>query len=211
MAGEARSSQTMSYRETLRSLCTQHSGSKQNPHQFSRAVVGLNDGSQVPCVVEELNEHGAYLTLSGRPSHQCPLHVGDHVAVHIFQAGGVVDSMIVDATVTRIANDAGLGMAVRFCAAEQDEHNPHNDLSSDDWMTEVPEIARRGANVQLKKISHKRDAPKLKTPARVAGLRTSLAGTVNLGRLVRPTLWAGLISSVLALFILFGDWLQAVL
>ena len=212
MASEARASHSKSYRDALRSICTEHSGSRQDPHQCSRAVVGLLDGSQVPCVVEELNEHGAYLTRSGRPSYQCPLSVGDHVAVHLYRSGSDrVDSMIIDATVTQVADDGGLGLAVRFCAAEQDDDSPYNDLSSDDWMTEVPEIASLAANAQVKKLARSRDSQTPKTPARAISIRVSLSRDIDRGRLIRSTLWAGLVTTVLALFVLLGDWLGAVL
>jgi hypothetical protein len=212
MASEARSSHSKSHRDALRSICTEHSGSRQETHQCSRAVVGLLDGSQVPCVVQELSEYGAYLTRSGRPSYQVPVGVGDHVAVHLYKSGnGTVDSMIVDATVTRIADDGGLGLAVRFCAVEQDEDSPYNDLSSDDWMTEVPEIASLAANARVKKLAHSRDSQTPKTPARAMSIRVSLSRDIDRGRVIRSTLWAGLVTTLLALFVLLGDWLGAVL
>ena len=104
-----------------------------------RAVLATPDGGQIHCLIEQFNDSGAYLLRSRaiRPSR--PLRSGDHVAIQIAPRGPHgPDSVTLDGTVTRLETD-GPGLAIRFAAVEQEENSRYNDLSSDDWMTEVPE------------------------------------------------------------------------
>ena len=181
----------------------------------NRAVLGLSDGLQVPCGVEELSEAGAYLIRSGDAIRQGSIQVGDHVAIQLFQAStNSVESVILDATVVRLEADNGAGLALRFVAAEQDEESPYNGVSQDDWMTEVPEIARLAATATAAGSSKGvlldfRDFTSSNTTE--ARATAAVPASILLRRLMRPLLWAGAGTIGLALFILFSDWLSAVL
>jgi len=212
MSSEGRTISTPSSSDTLKTLCAEHTGAKQDPRSCSMAVVGLSDGSQLPCQVEELSEQGAYLIRSERAQRKATLSLGEHVAVHLFKSGrGSVNSMIIDATVVRLESSGGPGLAVRFGAAEQEEDSPYNGLSSDDWMTEVPEIASLAASARIKPRVRKKSPKKPARSTSSTSSLTNLRSAVDVGRLLRSTLWASLITTCLALFVLFGDWLGAVL
>ncbi len=181
----------------------------------NRAILGLPNGFQVPCGVEELSEAGAYLIRSGNARGQGSIQVGDHVAVQLFQAStNAVESVILDAKVVRLEAENGAGLALRFVAAEQDEESPYNGVSQDDWMTEVPEIARLAATVTATGSSKGvlldfRDFTSSNTTE--AKATEAVPASILLRRLMRPLLWAGAGTTCLALFILFSDWLGAVL
>ena len=173
----------------------------------------LSDGLQVPCNVEELGEAGAYLIRTGDATGHGSIQVGDHVAVQLFQASNnSVESVILDATVVRLEADNGAGLALRFVATEQDEESPYNGVSHDDWMTEVPEIAKLAAKATEHGKGGLLDFRDFTSTTATNDKATStIPASVVLGRLLRPLLWAGAGTIGLALFILFSDWLGAVL
>jgi len=173
----------------------------------NRVIVSTLNGAELCCRVQQVNETGAYLLRSGRPRLQEPLKAGTHVAVHILPTGvRGPNSIIVDASVVRVEDD-GPGLAIRFTAAQEEYNHPYNDLSSDDWMTEVPE--RNGhSNLSPGKPQRMVAFSDFGIPNSAANSRPS--PTLSLRRIVLCTLLATTASGALASFVLFGDWLGAI-
>ena len=211
MAGEAQPIPTPTTSQALKAMRSQDRSDNPGETNSGRAVIGLGDGTQLPCVVKDLSQTGASLLRTTRQAEDLRLHVGDHVAVHLLQAGsGSANSVIVDGTVVKV-EASGTGIVLRFGAAEQDEDSPYNDLSSDDWMTEVPEIAKLAANARTTRRRRPKNSRRIKKITR-SSLRIPAATLgVDLGMLVRSTLLAGGLMTSAALFVLLGDWLGAVL
>jgi len=165
------------------------------------------DGTELCCQVAQFNETGAYLLRSEHARPSKSLRAGDHVAIHILATGGHgSNSTIIDGSVIRIEDD-GPGIAIRFTAAMEDEDHPYNDLSSDDWMTEVPELSG-GTSRAPDNQYQMTDLRDLGMPGRSANTMPSPALSVR--RVLQCTVLAAIVSSALASFVLFGDWLGAI-
>ncbi len=192
-------------RRTRESIsATQYSAERLGRVRGTRAILGTPDGSQVHCLVEQFSEAGAYLLRARSTKARRPLRTGDHVAVHLIPGTGLApNSCIIDATIIRVEEN-GPGLAVRFQPAPQDDDSPYNDLSSDDWMTEVPEFSAPSRDDQ----SIAFDFSAFSVPESAAN--TAPSSSVSLSTVLRYTLLVGCISSLVAMLILFGDWLGAV-
>ena len=175
--------------------------------QGSRAILGTLDGAQLHCRIEQLSDTGAYLLRSNSARQAHPLQRGDHIAIHLIP--GIVGpsaSFIVDGTIIRVEEN-GPGIAVRFESDIQDDDSSYNDLSSDDWTTEIPEdTGRLGAasNDQHQLL----DFAGFRLPQSAAN--SAPATRVNVSRVLQLTLIAGLLSTGVAMVVLLGDWLGAV-
>jgi hypothetical protein len=211
MAGEARPISTPTTSQVLEALYSEQRSDSPGETDCSRAVIGLSDGSQVPCLVKNLTQTGATLLRTGRQGERLVLHAGDHVAMHLFQPGsGSANSVIVDGTVVEI-DGSGMGITLSFGAAEQDEDSPYNDLSSDDWMTEVPEIASLAATARQARRPRPKNSRRVKRLTRSSARNPAATLGVDLGRLIRSTLLVGGLMTSVALFVLLGDLLGAIL
>lgn len=170
-----------------------------------RAILGTPDGGQIHCLIEQFNDSGAYLlrARSIRPAR--PLRTGDQVAIHVGPRGiHGPKSVTLDGTVTRI-EAGGPGLAIRFAGVEQEESNPYNDLSSDDWMTEVPETQMPLDNLSN---GHGINFQDFGVPQQAANSKPS--PPVSVKRVLRYAFVVAFALSSLAVFVLFGDWLGAV-
>ncbi len=172
-----------------------------------RVIVCTIDGAELCCQVEQFNETGAYLLRSEHARPSKAVQTGDHVAIHIVPVGAHgSNSIIIDGSVIRVEDD-GPGIAIRFTATQEDEDHTYNDLSSDDWMTEVPERNGR-ARLAADNQHQMADLSDLGMPNSSAN--TMPAPTLNIRRVVQCAVFAATISVALASFVLFGDWLRAV-
>ena len=180
--------------------------------RLSRAVLSGPDGQQCRCRLEQINEQGAYLLRSTRRPPYSALQPGDHVALHLLPANGRGNhSIILDGTVIRV-EEHGPGIAVRFGPSPQDVEGPYNDLSSDDWMTEIPEESTS----HLLSLDQRYEAidfdffESAGSAANTTPHRTGMSAIITPAKLLRAAAVATLLSAALGGTALLGLWAASI-
>lgn len=146
----------------------------------SRAVLILEDGSRIKCMVRDVSLGGAYLMQAIEYGKPTTLQAGQSVQVWLFHPGRAHEGPTVDAIVVR-SKEGDPGVALRFVLKE----NAEELVKHVEFEAEVQNIPRRQLGVpvlQMPRKSHWRRAKELGGPIVNIALVMAAIGAIGIVR-----------------------------